>query len=125
MLKIENNKLIAKFMNYEVCEFNHRNNVSLIFGKEDEFYDFEDIRFFRPQSDWNLLMEVIRKINDIGCIVEITYSLVTTCRVCYIGNKNEKAINFINDNNDGLEPIEAVYKSVIEFINFYNDKHGK
>lgn len=119
---IENDKNIAKFMNYEVTEFQWRDNISLIFGDENDTMDLENINFFRPDKDWNLLMNIIKKINDIGCIVEITYSIVTICRICYIGSKNEKAINFINDNNGGLEPIEAVYKTVIEFINFYKDK---
>jgi hypothetical protein len=122
---IEDNKNIAKFMNYDVTEFHYRDNLSLIFGNEDSAFDFENINYFNPNKNWNLLMEIIKKINNTGCIVEISYSIVTTCRICYIGNKYDKAINFINDNNGGLEPIEAVYNSVVEFINFYMNKNGK
>jgi len=65
-------------------------------------------------------MPVLEKIEQIGCIIEISYSLVCMCRICVIGKKHEKAFNIINDNNGGLEPIIAIYKSVVEFIKWYN-----
>jgi len=123
MTRIEQNKAIADFYGYNVKEFYWKNkSLGLVFCDGDDTFDLEDVTFFTPDTDWSTLMPVVAKISNIGNIVEISYCLVTVCRICVIGQKHEKAKNIINDNNGGLSPIEAVYKSVCEYVNLINKK---
>ncbi len=72
------------------------------------------------RSDWNAIMPVLFKIErEHGCIVEVTIALVIGCRICKIGKKNEKAINFYGDNNEGKDPINAPYTAALEFIKWH------
>lgn len=71
-------------------------------------------------SNYNWLMPVVEKIEKQGCIVEISYALICNCRICVIGKKGEKAFNIINDNNGGEPSIYAIYKSVVQYVQFYN-----
>lgn len=108
---IENNKLIA---NYSDPEW--KNRVDL---------EWQDIEDYLPsyQLYFDYLMPVIEQIQNSGCIVEINYALVVTCRICYLGkNKNDKAINFYGDNNGGKEPIIAIYECVVEFLKYLENE---
>lgn len=73
---------------------------------------------------YEYLMPVLQGIQNYGCIIEINYALVVTCRICYLGkNKNDKAINFYGDNNGGEEPIMAIYKCVVEFLKYLENEN--
>jgi hypothetical protein len=81
-----------------------------------ESHHLKDMQFHKSFA-W--LMPVLQKIQNSGCIIEINYSLIVTCRICYLGkNKNDKATNFYGDNNGGEEPIMAIYKCVVEFLKY-------
>ena len=116
---IEGNKLIAKVMGGKFRKSKDKNAL-------DKYFDLKDKGYFYYENEicyhasWDWIMPVLEKIEQIGCIIEISYSLVCMCRICVIGKKHEKAFNIINDNNGGLEPIIAIYKSVVEFIKWYN-----
>ena len=116
---IEGNKLIAKFMGGKFRKSKDKNAL-------DKYFDLKDKGYFYYENEicyhasWDWIMPVLEKIEQIGCIIEISYSLVCMCRICVIWKKHEKALNIINDNNGGLEPIIAIYKSVVEFIKWYN-----
>lgn len=116
---IEGNKLIAEFMGGKFRKSKDKNTLNKYFDLKDKgyFYYENEIRY---HTSWDWIMPVLEKIEQIGCIIEISYSLVCMCRICVIGKKHEKAFNIINDNNGGLEPIIAIYKSVVEFIKWYN-----
>ena len=117
--RIEGNKLIAEFMGGKFRKSKDKNTLNKYFDLKDKgyFYYENEIRY---HASWDWIMPVLEKIEQIGCIIEISYSLVCMCRICVIGKKHEKAFNIINDNNGGLEPIIAIYKSVVEFIKWYN-----
>lgn len=102
---IENNKLITEFMEI---------NTSIS-------HDHQGIYLYHLSYDW--LIPVIEKIGlHYGCIVEINYALVVTCRICYLGKtKYDKAINFYGHNNGEKEPIMAVYECVVEFLKYLNN----
>ena len=116
---IEGNKLIAEFMGGKFRKSKDKNTL-------DKYFDLKDKGYFYYENEicyhasWDWIMPVLEKIEQIGCIVEISYSLVCMCRICVIGQKHENTFNIINDNNGGLEPIIAIYKSVVEFIKWYN-----
>ena len=116
---IEGNKLIAEFMGGKFRKSKDKNTLNKYFDLKDKgyFYYENEIRY---HTSWDWIMPVLEKIEQLGCIIEISYSLVCMCRICVIGIKHEKAFNIINDNNGGLEPIIAIYKSVVEFIKWYN-----
>jgi len=116
---IEGNKLIAEFMGGKFRKSKDKNTLNKYFDLKDKgyFYYENEIRY---HTSWDWIMPVVDKIEQKGCIVEISYSLVCMCRICVIGQKHENTFNIINDNNGGLEPIIAIYKSVVEFIKWYN-----
>jgi len=118
---IEGNKLIAEFMGGKYRKGNKKQSIEeRYFGLIEKGY-YHWVSELRYHKSWDWIMPVVEKIEKLGCIVEISYSLVCMCRICVIGKKYEKAFNITNDNNGGLEPIIAVYKSVVEFIKWYNE----
>lgn len=79
--------------------------------------------FLGYNKEYSKLMPVLTKIQNSGCIIEINYALVVTCRICYLGkNKYDKAINFYGDNNGGKEPIMAIYECVVKFLKFLENE---
>jgi hypothetical protein len=105
-----NNKLIAEFM-----------GVQLFFGEPynkdieqwevffDTLYETKDLAY---HTDWNWLMPVIRKIEELGNDV-----LITTNYIQIAFDEGEQFI-VIDDLNI---KINSVYKAVIEFIKWYNE----
>lgn len=71
----------------------------------------------RFHESWDWLFVVLRKIEKQGCIINIDLCFTFTCRICKIGKKNEKVINFYSE----YEDIEGVYDCVIQYIKYYND----
>ena len=116
----ENNALIAEFMG---------------FGEPDPFnlYNIpEDFRIITLRPTWtdlkfnysyDWLMQVVDKISKLGC-----YDI----RIHIYGSEADTFVDIIDDNErDNLEVvgiynnfdtplIESVYKSVVEFIKYYN-----
>lgn len=108
---LENDELIAKFMQLE-------KSTLTIDGHILYFIDGTHTNS-RYNSSYDWLMSVIEKIESLGCIIEISFSLVTICRICVIGKKNERVTNFINTGNNS---IEVIYKIVVEYIKWYNKR---
>lgn len=102
------NELIVKFL--------LRNNKEII----PNFKNHPANRYDKSYDD---LMPILKTINDFGCIVEISYSLVFYCRICVIGEKNEKAFNIMHDNNGGLDSIIPIWRCVVEYIEWYDRKN--
>jgi len=118
---MENNKLILEFLNTDV---NNDGTYELPkFGTIRPNGDFktsftaEQTKFHK---DWNWLMEVVDKIestrdekNNGFFYVEIYTTL------CMIFNNG----NYLNEivSAEGKTKLEATYKAVVEFINYYNE----
>jgi len=118
---MENNKLILEFLNtdvnndgtYELAKFGTiRPN-----GEFKTSFTAEQTKF---NKDWNWLMEVVDKIestrdeeNNGFFYVEIYTTL------CIIFNNG----NYLNEivSAEGKTKLEATYKAVVEFINYYNE----
>ncbi len=92
---LENNKLIAEFM-----EVKH-------------LYSTTRIETLKYHSDWNWLMEVVEKIESLGNDVLITSNYI---QIAY--NEGE---NFIVIELEGNIKIFAVYNACVEFIKWYNE----
>ncbi len=75
----------------------------------DTLYETKDLAY---HTDWNWLMPVIRKIEELGNDV-----LITTNYIQIAFDEGEQFI-VIDDLNI---KINSVYKAVIEFIKWYNE----
>ena len=132
MRTIEDNKLIAEFMGYTAKDkdsveatligskyYWHIGNKMFYYIQGD--WHVEDYLLFH--IDWNWLMKVVDKIEDITnndetyrYIIEIlgtTVNVIETDRIIPIAETFERT------------KIEATYKAVIEFINFYNRQQNE
>ena len=113
---IENNKLIAEFLNWEFDDLSETFETPFLklvdpraFGDEQfscKLQDFE-LEF---HSDWNWLMLVVEKIESLGYRIEIVKHI---CRI-YLSNKETIIIS------ENIPKVEAVYNACVEFIKWYN-----
>lgn len=104
-IKMNDNASIAEFMGYErQCGFyyieqfekpcNHSEGMTSSFGEDELEY----------HSSWDWLMPVVRKINESGypmCGTLLAQKVYQSC---------------------GIAQVELVYKSVVEFIKWYNEQ---
>ena len=116
---IENNKLIAEFMGVFDKILSTGNMHS--WSDAPFYYTTEDTRekviknisrYSKYSKDWNWLMQVVDKIENMGNDVLITSNYV---QITY--NEGE---NFINLELKGNIMLEAVYNACVEFIKWYN-----
>lgn len=109
----ENNKLIAKFMggNYISKEFFNNGAWDL-----KEHHGYQPILYYNFSWDW--LIPVIDKIESLNFIVEIKQN---TCIIksSFLGNKLSLTKQIYNYKKEYTK-LSNTYKSVIEFINWYN-----
>ena len=120
MKTIENNKLIAEFLGetkqpFEFSQFGYINSLG---EWKDTFFD-NQLKF---HSDWNWLMEVVEKIenlqdenNHVMYNVQIEQSFTEI-----IDNHTSEIVIY---DIDADSKIEAVYNTVIEFIKWYNEQN--
>ena len=109
MSTTDNNKLLAEFMGYVNLtptdkDFNIYEGTNKVIGKLIET-NFEK----RFHTDWNWLMEVVEKVESLGCRVEIINST----------SKIEPIIT----HSEYITKIEAVYNACVEFVKWYNEQN--
>ena len=124
---IENNRLIAEFLNWEFDDLSETFETPFLklvepqaFGDEQfscKLQDFE-LEF---HSDWNWLMEVVEKIENLqdenNCAI---YNVQTEqCFVEIIINHTSETIVEVDSNSK----IQAVYRACVEFIKWYNKQN--
>lgn len=114
----ENNKMIAEFLGWKNHFKNGGSTVVYLSNEEHiqdwEFFHIEKEMSITPiemkfHSSWNWLMSVVEKIESIGYGVEI---IGNYCKV-------------IGENIQCSQPkkIEATYKAVVQFIEWYNEQN--
>jgi hypothetical protein len=96
---MEDNKLLAEFMGKE-WHNSFFAGVSII-SPSNITYKFD--------TDWNWLMQVVEKIESLGCRVEIINST----------SKIEPIIT----HSEYITKIEAVYNACVEFVKWYNEQN--
>ena len=107
MDKIESNKSICGFMGSHQIKDTYFINGMYMNLKES------DLKY---HSDWNWLMEVVGKIENLGFEFFIVESR------CKIAHNTDNSIETIIDFEIVGSKIEAVYMAVIEFIKLYNQQ---
>ena len=138
----ENNKLIAEFMGFKIGKGDaYSNNKKLKYWyylpKNHWYFDAQEneiIKEFFPNenkfhSDWNWIVEVVKKIekttirethgqfNENECEATISVSIENTfCQIL----SNGAFLNEITSIN-GESKIEAVYSACVEFVKWYNE----
>ena len=126
MKTIENNKIIAEFLDWEFDDLSETFETPFLklvepqaFGDEQfssKLQDFE-LGF---NSDWNWLMVVVEKIESLEIFDRMGRFNINT------KNFDENYTSFITDKDEdfiqceGDTKIEAVYNAVVEFIKWYN-----
>ena len=108
------NKLIAEFMYgtkkvYDLPQFGYiKSNCNL----HDEF-NVEQMKF---NKDWNWLMQVVEKIEDLGNVVNIKGISCTITEVL----SDEPIVSWVL--GERKNKINLVYTACVEFIKLYNEK---
>ena len=108
---IEGNKLIAEFMGGKFRKSKDKNTLNKYFDLKDKGYFYYENEICYHAS-WDWIMPVVEKIESDGFIVHIEQE------ICYIRNKTNSTENIVY--NCQHPKIESVYKSVVEFIKWYN-----
>ena len=117
-MTIQNNKLIAIFMGGKTSDMNNRivkehQNIWLpIYG----ICDWSTINLSRGKilqyhKSWDWLMQVVEKCESLDNTTVIIQE--ESCIINHYQRKNRETF--------GKTKIEATYKAVVEFINWYNE----
>jgi hypothetical protein len=128
-VKIYNQK-IAKFVGASMQQSKTCNTFKWVFNSDkpsplrtkfDGRLVLQDLHF---NDDLNWAIEVLRLIEYRGCIIEVILNLgFTSCRICIVGNKHDKVINIMHDNNDSEdEAIDIIYNAICDYIDFFENK---
>ena len=124
---IENNKLIAEFMGV----FDKILSTGNIHSWSDApfYYTTEDTRekvikniskYSKYSKDWNWLMQVVEKIENLSKEGE-TYMFSITKFSARVTYKGSRIVDLPIDNTK----IEVVYNACVEFIKWYNKQNKK
>lgn len=107
MENLENNKLIAEFMGLLESSIPNKYWSEI---SEDGFGQ-GDLSEPKYHESWDWLMPVVEKIESIPTDEDVFYDVIMPGLECSIGHVC----------NVGQTKMEAVYKSVVEFIKWYNE----
>jgi len=111
----EENKLIAEFIGWNLCDC----GIGIPHYKYGESsWQSIELRGMNFSTNWNSLMPIIQKICVSG-----DYWVQLNSGGAEIGKRNEE-FEFISTVSDSMPPysIAPVYKAVIMFIKWYNER---
>ena len=141
-MNTENNKIIAEFMGAKeiITETTHRIYKEFeMYGIIESIEDREDTKhFYQPEemlfnSDWNWLMEVVEKIENLpsrtlqgnyylGNEVKIYKAINTNTHYCEINLVKESGYRIVSIQFNKESKIKSVYDACLEFIKWYNEQ---
>ena len=132
---VENNKLLAEFLEFEKVKFlngcytfiipdylshGEYKNLTLEDNKEVVAWDVENLIFHK---DWNWLMKVVEKIHSMQ-----SYGVLINPNGTYIQDEDDKVIcmTFKNEEVNGeiisSSNIEATFNCCVNFVKWYNEQ---
>ena len=124
----ENNKIIAEFIGFTFEKWKGKDrlgedNTDIKYCYDQEGNVIDNLLF---DSDWNLLMEVVEKIENTK-IKDYSISTNITNDKTFIsvwhygdGGKWSILISNLNEEYKDFNKMQRTYKAVVKFINFYN-----
>ena len=114
-----NNKIIAEFMGAKLTK-----DLKIMYPVYEG--DSSYVKNLKYHSDWNWLMEVVEKIENIK-IKDYSISTDITDDKTFInvwhygdGGKWSILISNLNEEYKDFNKMQRTYKAVVKFINFYN-----
>jgi len=117
----ENNKIISEFMGFDFTRFSNDGviepNYGTFFKSVNSTFTLEELQF---NLDWNWLMEVVEKIENMGVVIVIGRMF---CDIKYQDIFN-KDLNFEIRISSGVK-INAVNGAIVELIKWYNQQNTK
>lgn len=120
----ENNKIIAEFMGLKVITkeeyLKHPQHETL------SIKEYSIVEYQRYNSDWNWLMEVIDKIENLTDKNNfVLYDVnIYSDAVIILDQEEHEKVSITK--SDGLtSKIEMVYNACVEFIKWYNEQNRK
>lgn len=138
---LNGNKLIAEFMGHKIWVVKHyegdaqSDRFEISIKDYDKFVDkgFKYDTYARPfHSDWNLLMSVIDKIEDVTTIGQRVYFGIDPFKItAYCSGVLEKQLSVFSYEdsgthfNGGSKKIDALWKAVVKTLNWYFNERGK
>ena len=126
---IENNKIIAEFLNL-TSQVIFEQVFAVSENGKTNFYKKDELKF---HSDWNWLMKVVEKIENLkpisflegrnwqGFEITIYKALNTNINYCIIKYIKEGGYMIISNEFSKESKIEAVCNACIKFIKWYNE----
>ena len=123
----ENNKIIAEFMGFtfekNIGYYDNEMLLEQIVYEQQNGNCFDELLF---NKDWNWLMAVVEKIENIK-IKDYSISTDITDDKTFInvwhygdGGKWSILISNLNEEYKDFNKMQRTYKAVVKFINFYN-----
>ena len=127
---VENNKLIAEFLDWEFDDLSETFETPFLklvepqaFGDEQfscKLQDFE-LEF---HNDWNWLMKVVDKIESFVFDDNNSFNVtIGATNYCVIQDSNGEIYENIEDSEE--TKLLTVYKAIIKFIKWYNEQNKK
>ena len=121
MKTIENNKIIAEFLNVKIHPCETIEKLKFLPIEERGLYNGYFIDELKYHEDWNWLMEVVEKIESIEYGIYQVDILQEGCKIL------ERCRLLIDNRVGKLESdttkIESVYLACVEFIKWYNNQN--
>ena len=115
----ETNKLIAKFMGYDINRIVDELPVDINGNYTTHNNKYVYAPSLQYNSSWDWLMSVVEKIE-----YEYMYSVSPTWEHCVIINAGDNKDRLYIE-TEGRSKKEATYKAVVEFIKWYNKQQNK
>jgi len=112
---MENNKLIAEFMGWTLDNEDLNSYRNFNGGK----FKYSLLSNFKFHTDWNWIMEAVDKIESIGDEENNGEYFFEIYKFGVTIFSNGVYVNEIV-NTAGKTKLQATYKAVVEFINYYN-----
>ena len=119
---IENNKLIAEFMGWEIYKNVGREVEYFVKGQLETHHKVVDnwLSFLNMKyhSSWDWLMPVVEKIETFNHAVTITQN-ICTIRACIMGDRTVRAHQTGNYKTPDTK-LYNTWLAVVEFVKWYN-----
>jgi len=116
MNTLENNKLIAEFLGFEYIDENSFLEKYDL-EKDDTSHLMVDRVVEKYSTDWNLLMNLVERIEDLGHYVKQSKNITI---IDVPGSSHKEFIAFVH----GGSKIQSVYNACIDFIKWYNAQNS-